>query len=267
MSASLPAPLAAPVESIVGIWRFDRGPHLHNRCRSLPGHLLHLVLSGRYDLRANGRAYAIRPGDIIYYHESEEVEWIGGPESVTFYSVGYHAPLLPPLPIDRRVFPAGKRVRAAFGRLYQASLQAHGLAGRLAAHGTLLEILGEIYRCVADHARPKPAVGRWWDAERRVRETKRFRMTVEELTDLLHCSRTSVVRLCKKATGQTPHQRIRAIRMEEAKGLLLYSSLKITEVAAYLGYGRVHEFSREFATVFGEAPTAMRNRGGKPSDP
>ena len=72
-------------------------------------------------------------------------------------------------------------------------------------------------------------------------------------------SRSSIVRLCRQATGMSPMKRIQQIRMEEAKGLLLSSSLNITEIAQYLGYIRMHEFSREFTLYFGTSPKQFRN--------
>ena len=54
-----------PVEAISGVWRFERSADFKSRCKSTPGHLLHLILSGGYLLKANGREYPVKEGDVI----------------------------------------------------------------------------------------------------------------------------------------------------------------------------------------------------------
>jgi AraC-like DNA-binding protein len=54
-------------------------------------------------------------------------------------------------------------------------------------------------------------------------------------------------------------RRIQTVRMEEARGLLLFSTLNVTQVAEYLGYPRLHEFSREFSQYFGAPPSRVRS--------
>jgi AraC-like DNA-binding protein len=48
--------------------------------------------------------------------------------------------------------------------------------------------------------------------------------------------------------------------MAEARGLLSYSTLNVTQTAAYLGYSRMHEFSREFSGYFGHTPQSLIKR-------
>ncbi len=220
---------------------------------------MHLVLTGSYKLRTNEREYLIRSGDVIYYHETEEVEWLGNVEEVTFYSVSFLAPELPPLPAEARVFASTPAIRQAFDRLYSASLLPRGLIRALRLHGHLTELILQVdaWRTVAANRR---ALGgeSWWEIEALVRERKLFRPTLDELCSLTHRSRASVVRACRAATGTSPMKRVREIRMAEARGLLRFSHLNVSQVASYLGYPRVHEFSREFSRHFGTPPSAHR---------
>lgn len=257
-----PAYLPAPVEAVTGVWQFVRQPWYRATARSLPGHLLHLVTSGQYWLKTNGREYEVKAGDIVYYYESEEVEWRGGDSQVAFYSVGFLAPGLKPLPIEHRVFPANVKLRRLFARLHQ-SWSRDREACRFAIHARLADILDEIRR--SPFAEPlKPAVVRpepWWGVEAILRERHRFRPSLEELATLAGLGRSSLIRSCRKATGQPPIQRLREIRMEEARGLLLCSQLNISQVAAYLGYPRLHEFTRDFSAFFSVSPRAFRQAG------
>jgi AraC-like DNA-binding protein len=256
----VPEPITPPpVEGITGVWRFSREPGGHHRARSLPGHLLHLVLEGSYRLRTNGREYDIKPRDVIYYHETEEVEWLGNAGRVTFYSVGFLASALEPLPAERRVFPSSKPIRAAFDRLHAAALLPRDARRTLGIYAALLAVLAEIDWW----PRPAPEAAAegadlWWRLERLLREKRRFRSTIDELAAEAGCSRASVVRACRAATGASPMRRLRDVRMAEARGLLGFSTLNVGQVAAYLGYPRIHEFSREFLGCCGHPPSAAR---------
>ncbi|MCK6470555.1 MAG: AraC family transcriptional regulator [Planctomycetes bacterium] len=246
-----------PVQAVSGVWRFTREPGGLRLARSLPGHLLHLVVSGSYDLRTNERAYRIRRGDVIYYHESEAVEWRGNATRVVFYSVGFVAPSWPPLPPERRVFPSTPELRRGFERIHAASRLARDAERALQTNAALLDVL-----CLIDARVPRHVPGahgdpKWWTAEQAVRERGLFRPTLEALGGLASCGRATIVRACRRTTGQSPLQRMRQIRMEEARGLLLYSGLNVSQVAEYLGYPRLHEFSREFARYYGRPPSQV----------
>jgi AraC-like DNA-binding protein len=243
------------------VWKFTREAGGPRRARSLPGHLLHLVISGSYGLRTNAREYGIRPGDLIYYHETEEVEWLGNDEPVAFYSVGFLAPALPPLPVETRVFPSEAPVREAFDDLYAAALLPRSPRRSLGLYAALLQIVLGIDFWRESVGPERPAAGRdWWAVESLVREKRTFRPTLAGLARLARCSRASLVRACRAATGTSPMRRIRDLRLAEARGLLRFSTLNVSQVAAYLGYPRVHEFSREFRRLTGRPPSALRRR-------
>jgi transcriptional regulator GlxA family with amidase domain len=53
-------------------------------------------------------------------------------------------------------------------------------------------------------------------------------------------------------------KRLKQIRLSLARGLVLYSDLNMTEIALRVGYGRVHEFSRDYRKAYGRPPTAER---------
>ncbi len=249
----------SPVESISGIWKFTRPPGGWHRTRSLPGHLLHLVTRGSYRLRTNGREYTIHTSDLIYYHETEDVEWLGNSETVEFISVGFMAPALAPLPLEQRVFRSSPPIRAAFARLHTASLLPPGLDRTLTGHAALLDILRRIPRWDGQPRSAPEGAGRsWWDLENILRQRRQFRAGLPELCQMAAMSRATLVRACRTATGTSPMQRLRDLRMAEAHGLLHCSTLNVGQVAKYLGYPRIHEFSREFARYYGHPPSQQR---------
>lgn len=249
----------SPVHRITGVWKFTREPGGYHQARSLPGHLLHLVTKGSYRLRTNAREYGIKTNDVIYYHETEGVEWLGNEEEVMFYSVGFIAPQLDPLPPERRVFASNRKIRSAFGDLYDSSVMDKGKTRDLRLYSALLKIVSEIdWGTQSAHGERESGAQLWRRVERILRERHIFRPTLDWLAAMSGSSRATVVRACRAATGLSPMARLRGERMAEARGLLLYSSLNVSQVAEYLGYGRVHEFSRDFSSFFGHPPTTAR---------
>lgn len=83
-------------------------------------------------------------------------------------------------------------------------------------------------------------------------------LTVAELARLVNYSRFHFSREFQRATGVTPGRFLAAVRMQEAKRLLLTSSLGVAEVAARVGYSSVGTFSAKFKNTVGLSPSAYR---------
>jgi len=247
------------VERITGFWRFERkAGRGYSRARSLPGHLIHLVLEGGYRLRTNGRDYLVQAGDLIYYHETEEVEWLGNETDVSFYSVGFLAPRLAPPPFEKRVLTADKAIRRAFDALYAAAGDPFSDEALCAMYAALFQILTGVRRRLGEAKLGQLKGGdEWWQVEGALRSKRMFRASLDELAAIAGLGRGTLARRCVEATGVSPGKRLRMIRMEEARGLLQCSSLSVSQIADYLGYPRVHEFSRDFAGYFKRPPRAF----------
>lgn len=246
-----------PVDNIMGVWEFKRPPHFKYLCYSLSGHLLHLVTKGSYLVIINGVEYNVKKGDVIYYYESEEVETIGNESAVAFYSVSYQANKLTPLSVEKRVFPAKKRLQKLFKEIYTAFSSNQDGRNNFIIHALLLRILSNISYQNPDYRVNLKAHELWWDIENRLRRKKQFRPSIEDLIEISGYSKSTLNRICKKATGLAPLKRVRTIRMEEARSLLSFANLTVTQVASRLDYIRVHEFSREFSKYYGEPPSSL----------
>ena len=53
-------------------------------------------------------------------------------------------------------------------------------------------------------------------------------------------------------------KRVKQIRMSLAWGLVMFSDLRMTDIAERVGYARVHEFSRDYRRAYGRSPTHDR---------
>jgi len=252
----------SPIESISGIWLFEKVPGWRDHCLSTPDHLFHLVIEGTYHLKVNDREYHIKPGNLIYYHASEYMEWIGTDEMVRFYSIAFKAPSLPPMPMSARVTRANAAIKRQFKDIYTLS---HDISKRFrlfAAVMTLLATLDENGLYHLGDSALRDEQNAWWEIEMVVKQNNHYKPSLDELCEFGNVSISTLGRICKKATGHAPIQRLKIIRMEAAKGLLLFSPLTIGTIAEHLSYPRIHEFSREFSQYFGIAPRQFRKQAG-----
>lgn len=202
------------------------------------------------------RSYHVSKGDFIYYHESETVFWRGEDAEVEFYSIGFLAPSIEPPAAYNRVFRANSAIKKSFMKIYANACLVQKQSILCLIYSEIFNILYEIAEiCSIDTTTNQFDDNLWWFLESEIRKRNSFRVSLDALSKLGHCSKATVVRSCRNTTGKSPMERIRSIRMSEAKGLLEYSSLNISHIAQYLGYPRIHEFSREYKKYFSKTPS------------
>jgi len=61
-----------------------------------------------------------------------------------------------------------------------------------------------------------------------------------------------------KIFGASPRELLGRMRMQQAKNLLLETTMSVKEIAGLTGYGRQHEFARAFRQRFGITPSEWR---------
>jgi len=249
-------PAHCPLTHIAGFWKFERGAGLKTTARSTAGHLIHYIISGQYDVTIDRRNYEVMSGDIIYYYQEEDVV-CNFHEDTVFYSVAFSAPDFEPLPLDFRVFPAPGKSGLLFRKLSQTYAGNNLRAAVYAAYGILLNILAEIQNVRPDLIQSSGYDAEWAAIEHYVRSRHLSRPSLDELSDKFRISVSSMIRLGRRVTGKSPIQYFKILRMEEARSLVLLSGMNISEIAGYLGYGRIHEFSREFSRHFGYPPSTL----------
>lgn len=232
--------------------------------QSLPGHLIHVVVSGTVAQQAEGRHEEFREGNAVWYHENEPVRGRIVRAPWRFITVNFDAPDLAPPPDLRRVLPVGPRTLQLAKRLldFWRDQTMPPLQRQLRSMATLLELIVEIHPADAPDAAapvyPANARDRWWRAEKELRTLLEEPLPLDRIAAVAGMSGRTVVRACKAATGMSPGQRIRELRMAYATSLLQHTELPVTEVALRVGFSRVQEFSRDFKKRTGRTPSAMR---------
>jgi transcriptional regulator GlxA family with amidase domain len=81
---------------------------------------------------------------------------------------------------------------------------------------------------------------------------------VDQLARRAGLSAFHFIRTFRSAYGQTPHQYLRARRIERARDLLITTPMPITEVCVQVGFQSLGSFSSLFRRVTGETPAAYR---------
>jgi AraC-like DNA-binding protein len=265
MDPGLPSGLLdAPLRSILLVETLQRTKAEAFRSVSPPGHLLHLVLSGKVEQYTDDRRQLLRPGSLVWYHQMESVEGRVLQAPWRFLSLNFIAPALPPPPDARRVRPARP---AEIRQLHALNRLWHTRAAAPAARAfECFALLNQFLAGLAPRAEKAPGrdtpadlpTERWWAIE------KTLRLDLTELPSLPHLARQaglslrSLARACLAATGLPPAKRIAALRIAQARHLLQVTDLPITEIALRVGYPRVQELSRAMRLHSNQTPREVR---------
>lgn len=84
--------------------------------------------------------------------------------------------------------------------------------------------------------------------------------TIEELCEKSGLSKTHLNRLCQENYGESPAQKVKNIKMQEAKLLLRNSDETISEIAYSTGFSSLAIFSHFFKDYFGMSPKEFRKQ-------
>lgn len=85
------------------------------------------------------------------------------------------------------------------------------------------------------------------------------RITLNDLSAEVYVSPFHFSRLFAKGTGATPGRYLTAVRMFEAKRLLLTTSLTVSDIVCSVGYSSVGTFTSRFSRAVGMTPSQYRD--------
>lgn len=262
--APRPAPISGLIRNILLVDEITRDRLSSFHSHSPPGHLIHVVVSGAVRQQAEGRPEVFREGNAVWYHEREPVSGRVVRAPWRFITINFDAPDLAPPSDHRRVLSAGPNTLELARRLLDQwrDDRVPAVERQLRTMGTLLDLILEIRPADAPDAAapvyPANARDRWWIAEKKLRMMLDRPLALAAIAAVAGMSARTAVRACIAATGLTPAQRIRELRVAYATSLLQHTRLPVTEVALRVGFSRVQEFSRDFRKRTGLTPSGMR---------
>ncbi|MFE3780530.1 helix-turn-helix transcriptional regulator, partial [Amycolatopsis sp. NPDC059090] len=85
-------------------------------------------------------------------------------------------------------------------------------------------------------------------------------ISINDLARAASLSKFHFCRLFRRVTGITPGRFLSAIRLEEAKRLLLATDASVTEISFAVGYNSLGTFTSRFTRSVGLTPTAFRRQ-------
>lgn len=97
-------------------------------------------------------------------------------------------------------------------------------------------------------------VGRVRPAVTWIRENVSAQLSIDHLAQACHLSQSSLFRHFREATGSTPLQFQKQLRLHQARRRLMTADETAAEIARDLGYANPAQFSREYTRVFGAPP-------------
>ncbi|SRR6266851_2459915 len=87
-------------------------------------------------------------------------------------------------------------------------------------------------------------------------------LTIDDMARTAMFSKFHFSRIFREVTGVSPGRFLSALRLQEAKRLLVSTSLSVADISNQVGYTSVGTFSSRFKSRVGVAPTMYRQRGG-----
>ena len=88
-------------------------------------------------------------------------------------------------------------------------------------------------------------------------------LTIEDLADRAGLSSFHFIRAFRAAFDVTPHQYLRARRLDRAKELLVTTAYPVTEICDQIGFQSLGSFSSLFRRLTGEPPAEYRAKRRK----
>src|SRR5919198_4395024 len=88
------------------------------------------------------------------------------------------------------------------------------------------------------------------------------RLTIDDMARSALFSKFHFSRVFQRVTGVSPGRFLSAMRLEEAKRLLVSTSYTVSDISHRVGYKSVGTFSTRFRSSVGVSPSTYRQLGG-----
>lgn len=120
----------------------------------------------------------------------------------------------------------------------------------------------EIFPALQHEFRPSPGRERLRDLCHFLQSHFSYPITVEQMSDMAHLSRSQFHAVFKQETGLTLTAYLNDIRLRAAANMLRRGGTPILQVALQCGFGGLSHFYAQFNLAYGMTPHAYRRGGG-----
>ncbi|MEO3977620.1 AraC family transcriptional regulator [Streptomyces sp. CAU 1734] len=87
-------------------------------------------------------------------------------------------------------------------------------------------------------------------------------LTIDDMARTAMFSKFHFTRFFREVTGTSPGRFLSALRIQEAKRLLLHTEFSVADIGSQVGYSSIGTFSSRFKACVGLSPSAYRELGG-----
>jgi AraC-like DNA-binding protein len=237
------------VGAVVPNPRWHLAPHFHHF------HEIIAVQQGRYEVKSSAQTTRASTGDIVFYRAGfvhEETSDARDPVGIDFIAFDTSDPLpwLPLLTHDTH-----GRVRHLIRWLME---DVRGQRAPELQRPLFEALLGELrLLCAVPH-------DPWLEALLlHMRENLARRLTLDDLAAMGRMSKFAFVRKFSRLRGRTPMEELRLIRLDQARTLLLTTSLPVKAIAPAVGITDEYQLSKLFRRYFDLSPSHLRTRSVK----
>jgi len=242
----LPAPRVLHSGRLLPDPRWRMAMHSHDH------HELIVILRGTMHVSGAGLDADCREGDVLLYPAGvAHAEHSDPPDPVESVFVSFRSDAIGAREIARTRDRRG-RIREMARWLHADRLSTDPARGA-ARDALCAAMLAELHAEPAEEADPLVEGTRGWVLAH-IDEP----LSLEGLARHAGLSRFHFIRRYKSATGRTPMEDVRAIRIDHARGLLLGTSLTLKEIAPLSGLGNEYSLSRAFRRALGASPRSLR---------
>lgn len=212
-----------------------------------------ILLHGKWQTARAGDVYVLRSGESHRYRADPNDPW----EKIWInYASDYIPAMLDSYRIPSGIY-ASENARTYFERLFELSKSSSD-------QSTCYMIADYVHQIV--HSIAAARVKSLSD-EYRIREALNAavyeRLTLDELSERLHISKSSLIRVFKRTYGITPYEYLISLKITTAKLLLKDTKMTVREIADRLCISDEHYFSSLFLERVGLRPRDYRNNSGR----
>lgn len=217
-------------------------------------YLLHYVISGKGTYCTERQSYDVGAGQIFVIFPNEITSYSPNPNDPWRYCwVGFESSLDLSKALSSHILtaPECENIFHSISRYSDI-----GVGREWYVCGKIYELLG-LLSTQYNHDEDRDL--RYVRIARNFIETRyNEKIKVAQLAKMLNLDRTHFSKIFQKHVGKSPQRYIVDFRLEKAAHLLVRKGLSPGEVAQYVGYSDVFNFSRMFSRKFGVSPNRYK---------
>lgn len=217
------------------------GPHVRNHF------IVHFCLEGRGVLKRCDGEYPVSAGELFIIREGEETTYVADEVDPWHYIwIGFTGR-------SAEIFRAGDAVRRAPTPVTKQLKEFVDVR-----EGDPYAYVALVYMLMHELYSAKEPIDRLAEIEKYIKYSYMEDITVDRLGREFGFERTYLYRIFKQRYGLSPKEYITAVRMEQAKKLLL-GGYSVKSAAYMVGYQDEFNFSKAYKKRFGVPPSGQKN--------